>query len=262
MPHTHGSIRLALATIGKSEHEHDRLLAARWRDSGDRAARDALAERRLPLARALARRYAHVGEQIEDLEQVAALGLLHAIDRFDPAIGVSFTSFAFPTIRGQILHHVRDHVWSIRAPRRRQEAARRVGHARDELIAVGETPTEDRVAARAGLSLDAAREGWRAKLGFRSLSLERALELRPGDRSFATDDPGFSRAEARATLAPLLRGLDARSREVLRLRFEFDLTQSQIAERVGVSQMQVSRILRRALEQLASAAGAPNPLAA
>jgi RNA polymerase sigma-B factor len=238
----------------------DRRLLVRLHRHGDPAAREALVERFLPLARQLARRYQHGGEQLDDLIQVASLGLLKAIDRFDPARETAFSSFAVPTILGELKRHFRDKGWSVRVPRDLQELAVRVERVSDELSReLGRAPSVAEIAEQIGTTTEQVLEAREASAAYRAVSLDRPRDDDDeGDAgmadSFGIEDPGFGVAEDAATVERLMRVLTEREREVLRLRFAEDLTQSEIGERVGVSQMHVSRLIRHAVAQLREAA--------
>lgn len=223
-----------------------------------RAERDAMVERHLGLARHLALRYSDSGEPLEDLFQVASLGLVNAVDRFDPSRGISFTTFAVPTILGELKRHFRDRGWAIHVPRDLKEAAVRVKRA----IAAheGRAPTPSQLAEATGLSLETVLEALEVAGVQRTLSLDAPAGSGDDDQGAALgdllgkEDADLARARDRALLEALLRSVTPREREILRLRFAEDLTQSEIGARVGVSQMQVSRILRNALARLRAAA--------
>jgi RNA polymerase sigma-B factor len=238
----------------------DRRLLVRLHRHGDTAARDALVERFLPLARQLARRYQHGGEPIDDLIQVASLGLLKAIDRFDPARETAFSSFAVPTILGELKRHFRDKGWSVRVPRDLQELTVRVDRVTEQLgRELGRAPTLAEVAERTSSTEEQVLEAREASGAYRAVSLDRPRDDdEDGDgtmgSAMGTEDPGFGVAEDAATVERLMRVLSDREREVLRLRFAEDLTQSEIGLRVGVSQMHVSRLIRQAVAQLRLAA--------
>jgi RNA polymerase sigma-B factor len=238
----------------------DRRLLERLHHHGDPAARDALVERFLPLARQLARRYQHGGEQLDDLVQVASLGLLKAIDRFDPARETAFSSFAVPTILGELKRHFRDKGWSVRVPRDLQELSVRVDRVTDELAReLGRAPSVAEIGERIGTTAEQVLEAREASAAYRAVSLDRSRdEDDEGEGGLADsvgeEDPGFRVAEDAATVERLMRVLSDREREVLRLRFVEDLTQSEIGERVGVSQMHVSRLIRQAVAELREAA--------
>jgi RNA polymerase sigma-B factor len=215
--------------------------------------RERLIVEHLPLVRGLARRYANRGEPLDDLAQVGTIGLIKAIDRFDPSRGVKLSSFATPTILGEIRRHFRDRSWTVRVPRGIQEARAQITHAVGELSAAnGRSPSVREIAEATGLSTDDVLDALAAGSAQRpaSLSAAGADGEDDGEIAVATDDAGFEQAEARATLGAGLAGLPPRERVILHLRFEEGLTQSQIAERIGISQMHVSRLIRRAIESL------------
>ncbi len=217
-------------------------------------------QRFLPLARQLARRYQRGGEPLDDLIQVASLGLLKSIDRFDPARETAFSSFAVPTILGELKRHFRDKGWSVRVPRDLQELAVRLEPLSEELAReLGRAATPVEIAERAGATLEQVLEAREAAGAYRAVSLDRPRddddETSDGiGVAYGIEDPGFGVAEDAATVQRLMRVLTDREREVLRLRFEEDLTQAEIGERVGVSQMHVSRIIRQAIGRLREAA--------
>jgi RNA polymerase sigma-B factor len=237
----------------------DLALFAR-RDRGDPHAREELIERFLPLARSNARRYEHSGEPLDDLVQVASLALVKAVDGYDPARGFAFSSYAVPTIAGELKRYFRDRTWSIRPPRDLQERVLRVDAAVNELaVRLDRSPTVAEITAETGCSDEQILEAIQARRTRSTTSLHAPLAGGPdepatlGDVLGAADD-GYAQAEARAELDGLLHLLPARARLALRLRFEQDLTQVQIGELLGVSQMQVSRIIRAAIDQLAAIA--------
>src|SRR5215218_6765706 len=243
--------------------DEDRRLLIRYHREGDPAAREQLVERFLPLARQLARRYQRGGEPLDDLIQVASLGLLKAIDRFDPARETAFSSFAVPTILGELKRHFRDKGWSVRVPRDLQEMAVRVERMADEMSReLGRAPTPAEIAERTGATLEQVLEAREAAGAYRAVSLDRprSEEEEDGESygdAFGVEDPGFGLAEDSATVERLMRVLSEREREVLRLRFEEDLTQSEIGQRVGVSQMHVSRLIRQSIARLREEAERP-----
>ena len=239
----------------------DARLFERYRRTGDPAARAELTERFLPLARSLARRYEGGGESLDDLTQVASLGLLKAIDRFDPQRAVAFTSYAVPTIVGELKRYFRDYSWSVRVPRSLQELALRAQRESDRLAAEqGHAATAGQLAQRLGVDIEQILEAREAIGARRAAPLDRPREDADDDErplcELGVEDPGFTTAEDAATVWQLAAVLSERDREVLRLRFEQDLTQSEIGERMGCSQMHVSRILRVALARLQAQAGA------
>jgi RNA polymerase sigma-B factor len=240
--------------------QEERLLFTRLSKTHDPQLRDQLIERYLPLARQLARRYQRPDESIDDLVQVASLGLVKAIDRFDATREVAFSSYAVPTILGEIKRHFRDRTWSVRVPRDLQEMALKVERAVGELTRdLHRSPSIDELARNVGISQEQALEALQAAGAYHATSLDtpRGSE---GDASDTLADTlggaedGYDRAEERATIDRLLRTITPREREVLRLRFEEDLTQAEIGELIGVSQMQVSRLIRQSVSRLRLAA--------
>jgi RNA polymerase sigma-B factor len=237
----------------------DRRLLERYHRHGDVAAREALVERFLPLARQLARRYQRGGEALDDLVQVASLGLLKAIDRFEPDRPTAFSSFAVPTILGELKRHFRDRGWSVRVPRDLQEMTVRVDRTSEELSRqIGRAPTTAEIAEHIGITTEQVLEAREAAGAYRAVSLDRPRDDDEDDTPVADwmgiEDPGFGLAEDAATVERLMTVLSDREREVLRLRFGEDLTQSEIGARVGVSQMHVSRLIRQAVARLRAAA--------
>jgi len=230
----------------------ERQLLRRWRDNADEQARRELVERTLPLARTLARRYANKGEALDDLEQVAALGLVKAIERFDLDREVRFTTFAVPTIAGEIKRHFRDRGWMVRVPRDVQELSARLAIVRERLTReLGRSPTVQELARAAEAGIEQVLEALGAADAYRALSLDEPLGDGLGPmESLGSDDAGFERVEQRALLRSGLTHLPAREREILHLRFYEGLTQREIAGRVGVSQMHVSRLIRRSIDAL------------
>jgi RNA polymerase sigma-B factor len=223
-----------------------------WQRQRDEAAREELVGRLLPLARTLARRYANKGEPLDDLEQVATLGLLKAIDRFDLSRDVRFATFAVPTIAGELKRHFRDRGWMIRVPREVQELSARLVGAREALTHdLQRSPTVGELAQRAGATYEQVLEALGAGDAYRALSLDEPLSdgVGPLD-SLGSNDVNFERAEQRLLLRSGFDGLAPREREILRLRFYEGLTQREIAEHVGISQMHVSRLIRRSVEAL------------
>ncbi|MEA2138431.1 MAG: polymerase sigma-B factor [Solirubrobacteraceae bacterium] len=239
---------------GDARARGDRVLFKRL-EQGDPRARAALVERFMPLARSLARRYETSGEPLEDLVQVASLALVKAIDRFDSSRGHAFTSFAVPTIVGELKRHFRDRTWAVRPPRELQELIMRLDRATVRLSQeLDRAPTVAELADAAGTNEEHILEALQARGGRGTLSLHATHSSEPDaatlEDSLGVDDDGFRDAESRALLDGLCVGLPARSREVLRMRFEDDLTQAEIGTRLGVSQMQVSRIIRQTIAHL------------
>jgi RNA polymerase sigma-B factor len=229
----------------------------RWQRHGDRHARAELVERFLPLARKLARRYSGALEPFDDLLQVASLGLVKAVDRFDISRGTAFSSFAVPTILGELKRYFRDLGWAVHVPRGAQEQAIKVSQAQQQLRAKsGRAPTVPQLAEYLELSIEDVLDALETSRAHHASSLDAPYDDGEGESgavvdSFGGDDPGLRLVEERLTLGTAAQRLSPREREVLLLRFVQDMTQTQIAERIGVSQMQVSRILRRAVARLA-----------
>jgi RNA polymerase sigma-B factor len=222
-----------------------------------------LVERFLPLARQIARRYARAEEPFDDLFQVACLGLLKAIDRFDASRDVAFSSYAVPTILGEIKRYFRDRSWAVRIPRDLQELALRLeSNVADLSATLHRTPTVEELADALGVDEEHVLDALGASSAYRAVSLstphgnDAEAGETVGDTIGCTED-GFGLAEHRATLDRLLQCISPRDREVLRLRFEDDLTQAQIGRLTGISQMQVSRILRTSLARLRAVAERP-----
>jgi RNA polymerase sigma-B factor len=237
--------------------DEDRVLFERLADEGDPIDRELLVERFLPLARSLAARYVRHGELFDDVFQVACLGLLKAIDRFDISRGRAFSSFAVPTIAGEIKRYYRDKTWGVHVPRDLQDLALRVDRERHVLETdLSRSPTVAELAERVGVDDEDVVEALQAHEARRSTSFETPYDADDASRTIGetagTIEPGYEMAEARADLSRLSRVLTGRERVVLRLRFAEDLTQQEIGERIGVSQMQVSRILRSSLGKLRS----------
>ena len=229
-----------------------RTLLRRWHEEGDENAREQLVERMLPLARALARRYANRGEALDDLEQVASIGLLKAIDRFDVGRDVRFATFAVPTIAGEIKRHFRDRGWMLRVPREVQELSSRVSRARERFAAdTGRSPTVAELAAATKATEEQVLEAIAAGDAYRALSLDAPVEeMGTALEALGERDAGYDLVEQRVLLRGGLGELDPREREILRLRFFEGLTQREIAQRIGISQMHVSRLIRRSVDDL------------
>jgi RNA polymerase sigma-B factor len=230
-------------------------LFRRWRRHRDRRARDELIERFLPLARRLARRYVPSSEPYEDLVQVASLGLVKAVERFDPDRGFAFTSFAVPTVVGELKRYFRDASWALHVDRGAQELARKVLHAQHEISGrTGRIPTIDELAQYLELSQEEVLDGLQTAEAYVAISLDAPVA---GDddatasrlETIGEEDGRLQLIDQQATVFAATKRLPERERRILFLRFGEDLTQSEIAERLGVSQMQVSRLLRRSLQR-------------
>jgi RNA polymerase sigma-B factor len=235
-----------------------RALLRAYRENGDIAARDRLIESFIPVVRSIAYRYAGRGEQVDDLEQVASVGLIKAIDRFDLDRDVELMTYVFPTVVGELKRHFRDRGWSVTVPRRLKELHYRLSRVIEELTAtLGRSPTIAELAEETGVDEEEVVEALEVGRAYSSRSLSRALEADEGGGAelidlIHDDELGYEAAENRQLLASGLRSLDDRERRIIQLRFVEGLTQSQIAVEIGISQMHVSRLIRRALEKLSA----------
>lgn len=224
-------------------------------EASHQSAREALVHLHLPLVEHCARRFRNRGEPLEDLVQVGTIGLIKSIDRFDSGRGVEFSTYATPTIIGEIKRYFRDKGWAIRVPRRLQELRMQIGTASAELTqSLGRSPTPRELAEAIGCSVEEIVEGIESSNAYSTLSLDASDD---GDDGAATmldaigiDDEGLEHVEIRESIKPLLDRLPPREKKILLLRFFKNMTQSQIAAEIGVSQMHVSRLLNRTLEQL------------
>jgi RNA polymerase sigma-B factor len=231
-------------------------LFVRWQQHHDQRARDELVERFLPLARKLARRYAGAREPFDDLVQVASLGLVKAVDRFDIGRGTAFSSFAVPTILGELKRYFRDLGWSVHVPRGAQELALKVEEAQQQLTSkTGRPPSVPDLAQYLELSIEDVLDALETAGAHHSTSLDAPRDDVDGEsttlaEAFGEEDKRYEQVDASVTIATAARELSTRERRVLVLRFVEDMTQTQIADEIGVSQMQVSRILRRAVTRL------------
>jgi RNA polymerase sigma-B factor len=240
----------------------DEKLLLRYHEQGDLDAREELVLRFMPLARQLASRYRHAGEPHEDLVQVACVGLLKAVDRYEPERGGGFTRYAVPTMLGELKRHFRDKGWSVHVPRATQELVLKVSDAFGALPAkLGRSPRPRDLAVAVGAPIEDVLEAMEAATAYEAASLDAPRaggddggEWTHGD-ALGAEERGYELVEIGETLRGTLEALPSRERMILRLRFEHDLTQAEIADRIGVSQMHVSRLLRRSLDRL-SAAGA------
>ncbi len=235
----------------------DQFLLRRYHLHGDTSARERLITMYMPLVRSLARRYASRGEHFDDLVQVGAIGLIKAIDRFDLSRGVELTTYATPNIVGEIKRYFRDKGWSVRVPRGLQELNIRVNKVIDELTPkLQRSPTIDEIAEAANATPEEVLEALESSQAYNSISLQASPNSDPSDDESSLvdylggDEDAYDTMEDRTMLAPGFAKLDGRERYILHLRFFEGLTQSQIASRVGISQMHVSRLIRRSLEKL------------
>ena len=234
----------------------DKILLRRYHEDGDLRAREQLIEQYMSLVRSLARRYSYRGEQLEDLVQIGAIGLIKAIDRFDLDRGVELTTYATPNIIGEIKRHFRDKGWAVRVPRGLQELNVQLSRLIEQLtVQLGRSPTIPELAKAAGVEEEEVLEALESGRAYTSLSL--SVGGGGGDdddldplESLGTDEHQYEVSEDRAILAPGFKVLDERERKILQLRFFDGLTQSQIAQQVGISQMHVSRLIRRSLEKI------------
>ncbi len=242
------------STLPSTGRVQIRRAIQQYHDSRDRLARDVVLDAYQGLAYSLAARFAQRGEEIDDLNQVALIGLLKAIERFDPDRGAELTTFATATILGELKRHLRDRGWSVRLPRRIHDLHLRAQQAIDELTQeLGRSPTLRELADRLSTTVEAVIEALDAGGLRHNASLEAPLS--PGEDSsltnrLGTGDQRLAEVEGRLTLSPLLARLPERQRQILNLRFVVGCSQTEIAAMVGVSQMQVSRLLARSLAQL------------
>jgi RNA polymerase sigma-B factor len=234
------------------EYEDLRQKFVEFAETNDPRLRDELVQSYLDLARQLARRFSNRGETYDDLAQVASIALIKSVDRFDPERGVEFSTFATRTIIGELKRHFRDRGWAIRAPRRIQELYLELGHVTETMTHdLGRPPTVSEMARETGVTEDAVLEALEAGQSYRTSSIDAPdrQETTMGSR-LGEVDPGFSGTDDRLLLAVSLAKLPDRERTILQLRFVDGLTQSQIAERIGISQMHVSRLLASSLTKL------------
>ena len=242
--------------------ETERQLLIRYHHSGDLMAREELVERFLPLARDLALRYTYTDEPFDDLLQVASLGLIKAIDRFEPGRGTKFTSYAAPTILGELKRHFRDKGWALHVPRDLQERTLAVSRETEILSkTLGRSPKVSEVANTLGCSVEAVLEAQEAAASYEAQSLDASTarddkEAAPRVDMLGGEDSAYELVESRDAIASTWRALPDVERKVLELRFMHDLTQREIGDQIGYSQMHVSRLLRRALTRLETAAAA------
>ncbi|MGC2191936.1 MAG: SigB/SigF/SigG family RNA polymerase sigma factor [Candidatus Dormiibacterota bacterium] len=237
------------------DRELQRRLFAEYAKTRDPKVREELVPQYAALVHSLARRFAGRGEPLEDLEQVGYLGLIAAINRFDPDLGLEFTTFATPTILGEIKRYFRDKSWAVRVPRRLQETYARVVRTQQELSQeLGRSPTVPEIAARLELEPDEVLQALEAGPAQRALSLESPSRQGDGDGELGdrlgAEDENLSRIELQNMLAGAMRHLTPREREIMVLRFVEQLPQTEVARRLGISQMHVSRLQRAALAQL------------
>jgi RNA polymerase sigma-B factor len=244
--------------------QRDHELLVRYHRDGDLDAREELIVRFLPLARQLAGRYRGAGEAQDDLVQVACLGLLKAVDRFDPDRGSHFTKYAVPTMLGEMKRHFRDKGWAVHVPRATQELVLKVSEAMSTLPSkLGRSATPRDVALALGTTVERVLEAMEAATAYEAASLDAPRQGGEDDDgswtladALSEEDHGYELVEIGETIRGTMHALPARERQILHLRFEKDMTQAEIAELVGVSQMHVSRLLRRSLDRLGAAGAA------
>ncbi|MDI9590316.1 MAG: SigB/SigF/SigG family RNA polymerase sigma factor [Acidobacteriota bacterium] len=238
------------------DKERTRELFGLYKGAGDEEAREQLIVSHLNLVRFLASKFKNRGEPIDDLIQVGTIGLIKAIDRFDPARGFEFTTFATPTIMGEIKRHFRDKGWSVRVPRRLQELSAKVNQATDDLTReLQRPPSVAEVAERLGASVDEVLEAMESSSAYNSVPLEGAGQSAADDAPsiidrYATEDGDLAISDDRMVIDEVISEFTLREQEIVRMRFQQGLTQVEIAERLGISQVQVSRMLRKVLKQV------------
>lgn len=245
-------------TSGKSawDKEKTRELFRRFKEEGDMDAREKLVMSHLNLVRFIANKFKNRGEPIDDLIQVGYLGLLKAIDRFDPSRGLEFTTFATPTIMGEIKRHFRDKGWSVRVPRRLQELSAKVNQATDTLTSqLQRSPTIAEIADYLDATVDEVLEAMESSSAYSSVSLEAPSGADDDDTPsvidrYATEDSNLAFTDDRIIIEEALASFSPRERDVIEMRFLKGMTQIEIAEKLGISQVQVSRLLRRTLKKI------------
>ena len=232
-----------------------RELFRRYKQQGDEHAREQLIMNHLNLVRYLASKFKNRGEPLEDLVQVGTIGLIKAIDRFDPSRGLEFTTYAMPTIMGEIKRHFRDKGWSVRVPRRMQELSAKVTQVNEDLTReLQRNPTVAEIAERAETSVEDVLEAMEISSAYNAVPLEAGGDAEEDAPSvldhFASEDADLMSSDDRMVLEDAIRDFSTREKDIIRMRFEEGLTQTEIAKQLGVSQVQVSRLLRRTLERI------------
>lgn len=243
---------------GKAAWDKDRTreLFRQYKATGDPEVRDQLIVSHLNLVRFLASKFKNRGEPLDDLIQVGTIGLIKAIDRFDPSRGLEFTTYATPTILGEIKRHFRDKGWSVRVPRRLQELSAKVNQANDELTnELSRSPSVEEIAKRVGASVDDVLEAMESSSAYSSVPLEGGGSSDDDDAPsvidhYATEDENLAASDDRIVLEDAIRDFSPREKDVIRMRLFEGMTQVEIAERLGISQVQVSRLLRRTLRRV------------
>ena len=250
--------RLRRRSKGKPawDKERTRELFRRYKEEGDEEAREQLIMSHINLVRFIAAKFKNRGEPLDDLIQVGTVGLIKAIDRFDPDRGLEFTTYATPTVMGEIKRHFRDKGWTIRVPRRLQELSAKVNQATDELtVKLQRSPSIDEIAAHLGTTADEVLEAMESSSAYSSVPLEGGGSPDDDDAPavidrYASVDGDLEASDDRMALEEAIKGFSEQEQQVIRLRFNEGLTQVEIARRLGISQVQVSRMLRRALKRI------------
>ena len=237
------------------DKQRTRELFALYKEQGDEDARNDLVMSHLNLVRFLASKFKNRGEPLDDLVQVGTIGLIKAIDRFDPERGLEFTTYATPTILGEIKRHFRDKGWSVRVPRRLQELSSKVNQATDELTKeLQRTPSTEEVASKLGVTVEEVLEAMESSSAYSSVPLESGGSDDDDAPAvidhYASVDQDLAASDDRMVIEDTIKEFSPREQEVIRMRFNDNLTQVEIAKRLGVSQVQVSRLLRRTLKKL------------
>ena len=240
------------------DKERTRELFRLYKEEGDEEAREQLIVSHLNLVRFLASKFKNRGEPLDDLVQVGNIGLIKAIDRFDTERGLEFTTFATPTILGEIKRHFRDKGWSVRVPRRLQELSAKVGQATDDLTKqLQRSPTTEELADYLGTTVDEVLEAMESSSAYSPVPLEAGGTEEDDAPSvidhYASEDADLGSADDRMAIEQALEEVSPREREIIRMRFDEGLTQAEIAEKLGVSQVQISRLLRRTLQKMREA---------
>ena len=259
-PETGGATRRMLrrAPKGKAvwDKERTRELFREYKETGDPEVRDQLIMSHLNLVRFLASKFKNRGEPLDDLIQVGTIGLIKAIDRFDPSRGLEFTTYATPTIMGEIKRHFRDKGWSVRVPRRLQELSAKVNQTTDELTnELSRSPSVDEIATKLGVSVDEVLEAMESSSAYTSVPLEGGSSTDDDEAPsvldhYVTEDADLAGSDDRIALEEAIHDFSPREQEVIRMRFVDGLTQVEIADKLGISQVQVSRLLRRTLKRV------------
>ena len=239
------------------DKDRTRKLFPQYQETHDSEVRDQLIVSHLNLVRFLASKFKNRGEPLDDLIQVGTIGLIKAIDRFDPSRGLEFTTYATPTIMGEIKRHFRDKGWSVRVPRRLQELSAKVNQITDELTTeLQRSPSIEEIAKKLGVSVDEVLEAMESSGAYSSVPLEGGGSSVDGDEApsiidqYITEDEALAGSDDRIVLEDAIADFSPREQEIIRMRFVEGLTQVEIAEKLGISQVQVSRLLRRTLKRI------------